>query len=343
MTLSRRAISFSIALLTMTVPSWAQSAHDFFKGKTLTLLISSSSGGGYDTLGRLVARHLSAHLPINASVLVRNMPGAGGIIATNYLYAGAPKDGTTIGLVQNNTPFEPLYGTKEADYDAQNFNWLGSPSTETGLLVVWHTAPVNSIEDVMKKQITVASSGEHSTPSFYARLLNKTLGTKMKIVVGYPGQAEAFLAMERGEVDGFPSTFYSSLMASHPTWVKDGKLKLLVQFGLKKEQALPNVPFAPDLVKNAKNKLLLQAGLAGISIGRPFLAPPGVPKDRVAALRKALAATFKDPKFLAEADAIHLFVNEPRTGAELAQSIAAAYKMPADVLARLKRLTARGG
>ena len=322
-------------------PALARSPN-FFKGKTLTLVISSSAGGGYDTLGRLVAHFLSTHLPVS-SIVVRNMPGAGGIVATNYLYREASKDGLTIGLVQNNTPFEPLYGTKQADYDARKFNWLGSPSTETSILIVWRTSPVNTIQDVMKRQITVASSGEHSTPSFYARLLNKTLKTKMKIVVGYPGQSEAWLAMERGEVDGYPTMFYSSLMATHPDAIKKHQIKLLVQYGLKKEPALPNVPFAPDLVKNPRDKLLLETGLAGISIGRPFVAPPGVPKARVAELRNALAATFADPKYIAKANSIHLAVNKPRSGPELARTIEAAYKAPAAVLARLRRLTSRPG
>ena len=343
MLLRRRIFTcaLSACLAALPLASWsarAQSAQNFFKGKTLTLIISSSSGGGYDTLGRLVARYLSDHLPVNAGVVVRNMPGAGGIVATNYLYNAAPKDGTTIGLVQNNTPFEPLMGTKEAQYDASKFNWLGSPSTETGILAVWRTTPVNSLADVQNRQITVGSSGAQSTPSFYARLLNATFGTKLKIIVGYPGQAEAFLAMQRGEVDGYPSIFYSSLMATHPSWVKDGLLKLLVQYGSRKEPALGNVPFAPDLVKTADDKLLLQAGFAGISVGRPFLAPPGVPAARIATLRTAIAATFSDPRFLAEANKMNLGINDQRSGAELAETIAATYRTPSAITDKLRRL-----
>jgi tripartite-type tricarboxylate transporter receptor subunit TctC len=321
-------------------PARAQAPTSFFKGKVLTLLISSSGGGGYDTLGRLVAKYLPAHLPINSGVLVQNMPGAGGIVATNYLYNVAPKDGTTIGLVQNNTPFEPLMGTQQADYDPSKFNWLGSPSTETGILAVWHTVPVATIAQAEARQVTVGSSGAQSTPSFYARLLNATLGTKLKIIVGYPGQAEAFLAMQRGEVDGYPSIFYSSLMATHPDWVKDGLLRLLVQYGPRKEKALPDVPFASDLVKTTEDKLLLNAGFAGVSAGRPFLAPPGVPADRVAELRQALAATFSDPKFLADANRMNLGINDPRSGAALAELIAAVYRTPSAIVDKLRRLYA---
>jgi tripartite-type tricarboxylate transporter receptor subunit TctC len=331
--------ALSIFLVASFLP-WsvrAQSEQEFFKGKILTLVISSSGGGGYDTLGRMVARHLTDHLPVNSTVIVRNMPGAGGMTATNYLYNVASKDGTTIGLVQNNTPFEPLMGTTQAKYDVSKFNWLGSPSIETGILAVWRTAPVNSIADVMHREITVGSPGVRSTPSFYARLLTETLGAKLKIIAGYPGQAETSLAMQRGEVDGY-LYFYSSLMATQSAWVKDGSLKLLVQYGLKKESTIGDVPFAPDLVKTAEDRQLLQAGFASISVGRPFLAPPDVPSDRVAALRTALTATFTDPQFIAEANAAKLGVNEPRTGAQLAEFIDATYRTPSAILDKLQRL-----
>jgi tripartite-type tricarboxylate transporter receptor subunit TctC len=331
-----RKASLILVSAAIAASAFSARAADFYKNRVLTLVISSSGGGGYDTLGRLVAKHLPDHLPVSSGLVVQNMPGAGGIVATNYLFNLAPKDGTTIGLVQNNTPFEPLMGTKQAKYDPSKFNWLGSPSSETGILAVWHTVPVDTIAKAEQTTITVGSSGAQSTPSFYARLLNATLGTKLKIVVGYPGQAEAFLAMQRGEVDGYPSIFYSSLMATHPDWVKDGLLKLLVQFGDRKQPALPNIPFAPDLVKTPEDKLLLQAGFAGVSVGRPFLAPPGVPDERVSELRTALAATFADPKFLAEADKMNLGINEARSGEELARVIAETYQTPKSTVEKLR-------
>ena len=327
---------FIVAAVGCVVLRFPAQAADFYKNRVLTLVISSSGGGGYDTLGRLVAKHLPDHLPISSGVVVQNMPGAGGIVATNYMYNLAPKDGTTIGLVQNNTPFEPLMGTQQAHYDPAKFNWLGSPSSETGILAVWHTSTVDNIAEAEKTPLTVGASGAQSTPSFYARLLNATLGTKLKIVVGYPGQAEAFLAMQRGEVDGYPSIFYSSLMSTHPDWVKNGLLKLLVQFGDKKEPALGNLPFASDLVKTPEDKMLLQAGFAGISVGRPFLAPPDVRPERIAELRTALAATFADPKFLQEANRMNLGINKPRSGDELARVIAETYATPPATVAKLR-------
>jgi tripartite-type tricarboxylate transporter receptor subunit TctC len=311
---------------------------DFYRGKTVTLVISSSAGGGYDIMGRTIARHLPKHIPGSPRVIVTNMPGAGGISATNYLYRSAPKDGTYIGSVQNNLPFEPLLGTREAIYDPTKFNWLGSPSIEVGLVVVWKTAPVSTVEDLKQREITVGSSGANSTPSFYARLINETLKTKMKIVVGYPGQNEAYLAMERGEVDGFPSLFYNTLNATRPNWRTEQNVKVILQYGLEKEPALPNVPSALDLVTNPEDKLLLQAGLAQVTMGRPYLMPPGVPADRVAIMRKALEDTFKDEAFLADANRLALGV-DPRTGAQVQRMLEEAYRMPPNIVARLRTLS----
>src|SRR5262245_11790354 len=337
--LSRRlALMFGVSMLLAAPQALAQSATDFYKGKTVTLVVSSSAGGGYDIMGRTIAKYLGKHIPGNPRVVVTNMPGAGGIVAMNYFYRNAPKDGTFIAAMQNNTPFEPLLGTKEAQYDATKFNWLGSPSVEVGLVAVWHTAPVNSIADLQKREITVGSSGANSTPSFYARLINETLRTKMKIVVGYPGQNEVYFAMERGEVDGFPSLFYNTLNATKPKWRTEGNVKVILQYGLEKEPALPNGPSALDLATNAEDKQLLQAGLAQVTMGRPYLMPPGVPADRVAMMRKALEDTFKDPAFLADANRLALGV-DPRTGAQVQQMLDEAYKMPPNIVARLRTLS----
>lgn len=339
-TLSRRAaIAFGAAALFCAFDARAQPAAEFYKGKTVTLVVSSSSGGGYDVMARTIAKYLGNHLPGRPRVLVSNMPGAGGIVAMNYFYRSAPKDGTYLAAMQNNTPFEPLLGTKEAQYDPTKFNWLGSPSVEVGLIAVWRTAPVNSIADLKRREITVGSSGANSTPSFYARLINETLGTKMKIVVGYPGQNEAYLAMERGEVDGFPSLFYNTLNATKPNWRTEKNLKLILQYGLEKEPAIPDVPSALDLVTDPEDRLLLQAGLAEVSLGRPYLMPPGVPADRVAAMRKALFDTFTDPGFLADSNRMALGVNTPRTGEQIQQLIANAYRTPPKVIDRLRRLS----
>jgi tripartite-type tricarboxylate transporter receptor subunit TctC len=333
----RITIWLCAALLFCTSSAFAQS--DFYRGRTVTLVVSSSAGGGYDIMARTLARYLPKHIPGNPRVVVTNMPGAGGISATNYLYRGAPKDGTFIGSVQNNLPFEPLLGTREAIYDPTKFNWLGSPSIEVGLIVVWKTVPVSTIDDLRRREITVGSSGANSTPSFYARLINETLKTKMKIVVGYPGQNEVYLAMERGEVDGFPSLFYNTLNATRPNWRTEKNINLILQYGLEKEPALPDVPSALDLVANPEDKQLLQAGLAQVTMGRPYLMPPEVPADRVALMRKAFDDTLKDEAFLADSKRLALGVNDPRTGAQIQKLLEDAYRTPPNIVARLRTLS----
>ncbi len=289
----------------------ADAIADFYKGRTVTVVVSSSAAGGYDTLARAVARHMGRHLPGNPVFIVRNMPGAGGMTATNFLYNNADKDGSVIGLVQNNTPFEPLFGTKEARYDPVKFNWLGSPSSETAMVLIWHAVPVNSIAELKAREVAVGVSGANSTPAFFTRLLNATLGTKMKPVNGYPGQNDVLLAMEA---------------------------KAIVQYGPEKLAELHDVPFAPDLVASDDDRLVMEAAFAPLALGRPFLAPPGIPVERLAALREALAATMADPDFLAEGEKMGLGLNAPRTGAQIQAVMERAYQSPPRVIDRLRQL-----
>src|SRR3984957_9511061 len=295
-------------------PAAADAIGDFYSGRTVTLIVSTSSAGGYDTLARAIARHIGTHIAGHPTVIVRNMPGAGGLTATNYLYAAAERDGSVIGLIQNNPPFEPLFGAATARFDPRQFNWLGTPSVETALVLVWHKVPVFSVDDLRRRDTVMGASGANSTPAFYARLINATLGTRMKIIPGYPGQNDAFAAMERGELDGYPSVFYSALSSTRPTWLGDGTARAILQYGPARLAALTGVPFAPDLVEDAADKQLLAAAFAPLSIGRPLLAPPGVDAARAAALRRALAETFTDPDFVAESEKIGLSLNGPRSG-----------------------------
>jgi tripartite-type tricarboxylate transporter receptor subunit TctC len=315
----------------------ADAIGDFYGGRTVTLIVSTSAAGGYDTLARAIARHIGKHIPGNPTVIVRNIPGAGGLTATNYLYAAAERDGSVLGLIQNNPPFEPLFGTAEARFDPRLFNWLGTPSVETAMVLVYKTVPVFSLDDLRTRETVMGASGANSTPAFFARLFNATLGTKMKVIPGYPGQNDALVAMERGELDGYPSVFYSALSSTRPTWLADGTARAIVQYGPGKLPQLAHVPFVPDLVSGA-DKLLLEAAFAPLSIGRPLLMPPGVPAERVAALRQALAETFADPEFLAEGDKIGLSLNDPRSGEELLRVIERAYAMPPDIVERLRKL-----
>jgi tripartite-type tricarboxylate transporter receptor subunit TctC len=339
---TRRAFAALVVGGTFCIhPALAETVAEFYRSKTVTLITSGSVGGGYDVLARLVAKHLPKHLPGNPVVIVKNMPGAGGLVATNYMYSVAPKDGTYLASPQNNVPFEPLYGTAEARYDATKFNWIGSPAPEVSILTVWHSSPVNTIEDARQHELIMGSSGPNSTPSFYGRIFVETLGVKLKIIVGYPGQNDALLAMERGEIDGYPSAFYNSLMATRPTWIKEKKVKLLVQIGAEKEKAIPDVPFARDLATKPEDKLLIDQAAAPLAVGRPYVMPPDVPQDRVDAMRAAFMATMKDPEFQAEQEKLQLGANAPQTGEQVQAIVEKAYKSPPQVIDRLKALVAQ--
>lgn len=336
-TIARPALAFLLAASGSSYAA-AESLEEFYKGKTVSLVVSSATGGGYDTLARLVSRHLPNHIPGNPQVVVRNMPGAGGITATNHLYNLAARDGTVIGAVQNNTPFEPLFGTKQANYDARKFNWLGSPSVETGLLTVWAESPVKTLEDARRMELKLGSSGANSTPSFYGRLMNSTLGLKLSMIVGYPGQNDALVAMERGELDGYPSAFYNSLMATRSNWIPEKKVNLLVQYGAEKEPQLPDVPFIFDILKRDEDRALWRIAVAPLGVGRPYLLPPQTPADRVAGMRKSFRTAITSPAFQSEQKQIKLGADTPRTGEQVQAMIEGAYNAPPAVVEQIKKL-----
>ncbi|MFN4281186.1 MAG: Bug family tripartite tricarboxylate transporter substrate binding protein [Alphaproteobacteria bacterium] len=344
--LSLRTASLSLAVFATAAATALASSNvradavaDFYKGKDITLIVSSSAGGGYDLYARLIARAMPKHVPGNPGIVVQNMPGAGGVTAANNLYNIAAKDGTAIGALQNTVPFEPILGNKAAQFDPLKFEWLGSPNTEIGLLLLWHTAKASTLDEAKKIETVVGTSGTASTPAFYARILNEVFGTKLKMVGGYPGQTEAFLAVERGELDGYPSTFWSSLKATKPEWIKEKKVKLLVQYGRKPHPELPNVPVARQVAASDADKTLLDVAMAPLEAGRPYLAPPNVPADRLAALRKALMDTFKDKQFLDDAAKANLEVDaEPKSGEAIAQLLTETYNAPEAVKARMLAL-----
>ena len=317
----------------------AQSAvADAYKGRTVTLIVSSSPGGGYDTLSRTIARHIGRQIPGTPNVVVQNMAGAGGIIATNFLYSIAPRDGLTFAGVQNNAPLEPLFGTKAASYDATRFHWLGTPSVEVGLLAIWHGAQVRTLDEARGRQLKAGAPGANSGPSLYARLLTELLGLKIQVIAGYPGQTQAFLAMERGELDFYGTTFWSALTSTKPDWIAQKKLLILLQYGPEKARELPDVPYLHDLVIGADDRALLAAAEGPLSLGRPYMLPPGVAADRVAAMRRAFAATLADPEFAADAQRLQLDVSTPRTGEQLQDELERIYRTPPHIVERLRRI-----
>ncbi len=314
----------------------ADAVSDFYKDKPITIVVAGSAGGGYDTLARTAARFLGRHTPGDPIVIVRNMSGA--VAAANFVFNAAPKDGSMIGLLQNNTPFEPILGGRDARFEPMRFNWLGSPAGDTAMLAVGSAVPVGSLAELKQREASVGSSGVNSTPAFYARLINDVFGTKLKIVGGYPGQTEALMAMERGELDGYAGILLGALLVTRADWLTDRKIKPLLYYGPEKRAELAAVPFARDLAADDDDKALLDAAFAPLALGRPFVAPPGVPADRLAALRKALAETFADPQFQSESKRLGLDADSPQTGGEIAQVIRRTYAAPPPVLDRLRKL-----
>lgn len=336
-----KALMIALALVAagmLALPAQADPVAIFYQGKNLSMIISSSSGGGYDALSRSIARHMGRFIPGQPNIIPRNLPGAGGIVANKHLAATAARDGTVLGGLQNNAPLEPLFGTKEADYDPTRMNWLGTPSIETGLLFVWHTSPFKTLEDVKKHEMTAGANGVNSAPAFYSRIMNELLGTRIKVIAGYPGQNEAYLAVERGEIDTYGLTMWSSLTSVKKSWLTEKKVRVLLQYGPEKEAALGDTPYGDDLITEPKDKLLFAAAYGPLSLGRPFVLPPDVPVDRVAAMRKAFMDTINDSEFRTEAGKQGLLIDSPRSGEELQREIQRLYATPPDVVERLRRI-----
>ncbi len=268
----------------------------FYAGRNLTVIVGSTTGGGYDFNARTVGRHIARHIPGAPGVIVQNMPGAGSIVATNHVYNVAPQDGSVIGAVQRPIPFEPFFDEKGVRFDVRKINWLGSTTSEVGVVVAWHTAPQRTFDDVLEKEMIVGGNGPATDTELFARALNRELGAKFRIVAGYPGESQIILAMERGEIQGVANWSWNNIPAKHPDWLRDGKIKLLLQLGLRKHPALPDVPLILDLARDADQRKLFETMMQMKELGRPYFVAPGVPADRVAALRAAFSATMKDPR-----------------------------------------------
>ena len=327
----RAAISALFALLT-AVPAAAQDAvADFYRGRNVNIIVGYSSGGGYDTYTRILARHLGKHIPGNPSVVVQNLPGAGSLKLANYLFNVAPKDGATIGIFSRGMAMEPLIGASNVQFDSTKFEWLGSGTNETSVFVTWHTSPVKTWDDLLTKEFTVGGEGSGSDPDIYALLLKNAFGSKLKLISGYPGTAEIAIALERGEVDSRASWSWTSLKALRPQWITERKLNFPVQLNLARGAELQDVPTIIEFAKADKQRQMLKLVLSRQEMARPYAAPPGIPDDRRAALRKAFDDAWADPELLAEMQARGQEV-KPVGGAALQKMVAELYTTPKDVV-----------
>lgn len=317
-------------------------AQEFYKGKELTLIIGSDAGAGYDAYGRLVGKHLVDHLPGKPVFVARNMPGAGGRRGFSYIYNVAAKDGTVIGTTLRSVPIDPILRSNETfDFDATKINWLGSANNEVSLCLVWHTAPAHTIEEARKTELQFGSTGPSSNETLQAILLNAVLGTKIRVVHGYKSSSEVMLAAERGEMHGRCGFGWDSVVSRYKEVYDQKKLILLVQLGLNKHPDIPDVPFIMDLVKTPEDRQIVELFVGPNEMGRPFYAPPDIPKERVAELRAAFDATMTDKAMLADATKTNMAI-APMTGQAVEALMLRMYKTPEPVRKRTIALIEEG-
>jgi tripartite-type tricarboxylate transporter receptor subunit TctC len=283
----------------------------------VSLLIGTTAGGGYDVYARALARHIGRYLPGQPAVIPKNVPGAGGLTLANYMYNRAPADGSEFATVQNGLPFEKLFqtlspGGQNALFDATKFGWIGSITQTVFVTVTWHTAPVKTLRDATTQQAILGASAASSDSFVLAMLTNRLLDTKFKVVHGYPGAAEVDIALEKGEVEGEAGKDWTTLTSTRPQWIKDRKINILVQMGMKPHPDLTNVPMAIDLAKTPEDRSVMEVVFAKFGMSRPFFAPPGIARDRLDTLRRAFDAAVRDEAFLADAHKLGMEVDPVR-------------------------------
>jgi tripartite-type tricarboxylate transporter receptor subunit TctC len=307
-------------------------ADDYFAGKEINLYVGSAPGGPYDAYGRLLARHLGRHLPGHPGVVVQNMPGASGRRLMGFIYNVAPRDGTAIATAQRALAFDPLMGA-DSRFDVDRVSWIGSANNETNVCMVWHTSPIRTLDDVKTREMVVGTSGPSSTDAIYPNVMNALFGTRFKVVGGYQAAAESNIAMERGEIDGRCGITWDTLVSLNADWLRDKKIRLLVQFAVDKNRELPDVPSVFDLAKTEEERQILALWAAPNKMGRPFFAPPDMAPARVELLRRAFDAAMQDPELVAEAARMQLAV-AAITGEQVQALIRQVYATPKDVVAK---------
>ncbi len=335
-----RLLTTASVLMGFSLTTKAQES-DFFTGKTVSLLVGVPPGGGYDAYTRLLARHMGRYTPGNPQVVVRNMPGAGGLVAANHLYNLAPKDGTTLGLFASSVLFSPKLGEKRAQFETEKFTWIGNVDQTIGTCVVSSTSTIQSFDELLSKSVIFGAESPSAVNSIHPRGFNSLFGTRIQIINGYPGSTQVLLAMSRGEVQGGCGFALSSLKSARRYDWEQGNIKAIIQTGFEKSDELKGVPHIYDYAKNEEDKKVMHVIYGTHALGRPLVAPPDLPSGRLKSLRDAFNRTMKDPAFLLEADKSQMPI-DPSTGEEVEKVVAMFSSYSSDIYDRAKKILEAG-
>lgn len=331
-----------LALSAFLLPA-AGSAEEFYQGKQMRLISGSDAGGGYDAYARLLARHWPDFIPGHPSIIVQNMPGASSMKAMNEVANNSPKDGTVVAGVQNNIAFEPLLnisGAREnAKFDPLKLNWIGAATKDVSIAVIWHTSSIHTVQDAMKRSVNTGASGPATSTSITARIMNSVLGTKFNVINGYKSQNAINLAVERGEVEGTIGVQYATILNTNPHWLSEKQIRIIAQVAQEKHPDLPDVPLLRDLVKTPEARQEVDLAFASLSMGRPFLAPGGLPAERVKVLRDSFMAAFNSPALRADAKKVKLEVI-PTRGEDVHKLLVEQYNTPKPIVEKVKAMLA---
>ncbi len=329
-------IAASILSACLASHAAADSVADFYKANAVTIVVGFGVGGGYDVYSRTLSRHMGRHMPGAPTVIVRNMPGAGSMAAANYIYTNAPRDGTQFATFSRSIPTQPLFDAQGVQFDALKLNWIGSPASEVSVVFAPKENKFRNIDDLRARPMVVPASGHGADSAVYPYVLNALLGTKLKVVTGYQGSGDFMLAIERKEVDGMGGSSISTLRSTRPQWLKENKVDLLLQIALRKHPDYPDVPLALDFVKDPSDRKVMELVFSRQEIAFPYAAPPGVPGDRLAALRKGFMDTLRDKAFVEEAEKMGLEVS-PVSGDEVLKILTAAYATAPELVERARQ------
>ena len=333
-----RVTAVASGLLVWGHMAWAQTPADFYRGRTITLIVTSTPGGDYDNRARLVARHMERHIDGQPKIIVQNMPGGGGLRGINHIYRIAPRDGTVIGAIDQQAPLAQAFGEKGVEYDLLKSSYVGNTTSSPIVLVSWHKSSVKTFKDALEKELVIGATGAGSASVQVPLMINALIGSKFRVVSGYPGGNEIYRAMENGEVAGRATQNWSGWKSQKPDWLRDKKINLLAQAGARKHPELPDVPLLADFARSEEDRQILALYFATADMARPLWVGPDVPVDRVAALRKAFDATMGDTDFIEEARRINIDV-EATGGAEVQRIVQRILGAPARVLDRARKFS----